>query len=154
MDIAARSRDTRGLMVSTVAVGVDGSRTAGEAVKLAAELARRFEAQLVLLSAYRHADGAAASGAGDEELQWATSPAARQRETLARTEERLRQDGVRCSTLAAEGDPADVLLRLAEQCAADILVLGSKGMERRVLGSVPNTVAHKAGCSVLIVKTT
>jgi nucleotide-binding universal stress UspA family protein len=153
MDIARRTRDTRSRMVSTVAVGVDGSRTAGEAVAMAAELARRFDAQLVLLSAYRHAEDAAGH-AGDSELEWATSPAARQRETLARTEDSLRDSGVRCSSLAAEGDPAEVLVRLAEQCAADILVVGNKGMERRVLGSVPNSVTHKAGCSVLVVKTT
>jgi len=141
-------------MVSTVAVGVDGSSTAGEAVTLAAELARRFDAQLVLLSAYDDAGGAAPSRAGDDELQWATSSSARQREILARTEDRLKQDGLRCSALVAEGDPADVLVRLAEQCAADVLVVGNKGMHRRVLGSVPNTVTHKAGCSVLVVKTT
>ena len=141
-------------MVSTVAVGVDGSSTAGAAVTFAAELARRFEAQLVLLSAYDDAGGAAPRSSGDEELQWATSTSARQREVIARTEERLKQDGVRCSSLVGEGDPADVLVRLAEQCAADILVVGNKGMQRRVLGSVPNTVTHKAGCSVLVVKTT
>jgi nucleotide-binding universal stress UspA family protein len=33
-------------------------------------------------------------------------------------------------------------------------VIGNKGMKRRVLGSLPNTVAHKANCSVLVVKTT
>jgi nucleotide-binding universal stress UspA family protein len=141
-------------MVATVAVGIDASSTAGEAVKLAAELARRFDAQLVLLSAYKDAGGMAASSTRDEELEWATSAAARQRETIARTEKRLAQDGVPCRTLIAEGEPADVLVRLAEQCAADILVVGSKGMQRRVLGSVPNTVTHKAGCSVLVVKTT
>jgi nucleotide-binding universal stress UspA family protein len=27
-------------------------------------------------------------------------------------------------------------------------------MQRRILGSVPNTVTHKAGCSVYVVKTT
>jgi nucleotide-binding universal stress UspA family protein len=141
-------------MVSTVAVGVDASRTAGEAVKLAAELARRFDAQLVLLSAYGDAGGAAASRTGDEERQWATSSSARQREMVARTERRLQRSGVRCSTLVADGEPAEVLVRLADQCAADILVIGNKGMQRRVLGSVPNTVTHKAGCSVLVVKTT
>jgi nucleotide-binding universal stress UspA family protein len=137
-------------MITTVAVGLDGSATAAEAVKVAAELARRFEAELVLISAYREGDGAA----GDPELQWATNPTARQRETVTRTEQRLRQDGIRCSTLTAEGDPADVLVRLAEECEADILVVGNKGMQRRVLGSVPNTVTHKAACSVFVVKTT
>jgi nucleotide-binding universal stress UspA family protein len=140
-------------MVTTVAVGLDASATAGEAVKLAAEVARRFDAELVLISAFRH-DGGGAGSAGDPELEWATSATARQRETVTRTEQKLRQDGVRCRTLIADGDPADVLVRLADQCGADILVVGNKGMQRRVLGSVPNTVTHTAGCSVLVVKTT
>jgi nucleotide-binding universal stress UspA family protein len=141
-------------MFSTVAVGVDASSTAGEAVTFAAELARRFEARLVLLSAYNEGGGAAAGGTRDEELQWATSVSARQREMVARTAERLKADGVRCSTLVGAGEPAEVLVRLAEECEADLLVVGNKGMQRRVLGSVPNTVTHKAGCSVLVVKTT
>jgi nucleotide-binding universal stress UspA family protein len=39
---------------------------------------------------------------------------------------------------------------------ADLVVVGNKGMSgvRRVLGSVPNTVAHEAPCSVLIAQTT
>jgi nucleotide-binding universal stress UspA family protein len=45
-------------------------------------------------------------------------------------------------------------VRLAEECGADLLVIGNKGMKRRVLGSVPNTVTHKASCSVMVVKTT
>ena len=57
-------------------------------------------------------------------------------------------------TMAGEGDPAKTLVQLAEECNADVLVIGNKGMDRRVLGSVPNTVAHKAPCSVLVVKTT
>ena len=141
-------------MIATVAVGVDASATAGEAVKMAVELARRFDAELVLLSAYGKVDGAAPGHGGESEARWATDASAVQREMVARTEDRLREQGVRCSTLTGEGHPADVLVRLADQCGADILVVGNKGMERRVLGSVPNTVTHKAGCSVLVVKTT
>jgi nucleotide-binding universal stress UspA family protein len=43
---------------------------------------------------------------------------------------------------------------IAESVGADVLVIGNKGMDRKVLGSVPNTVSHHAPCSVLIVKTT
>ena len=53
----------------------------------------------------------------------------------------------------AEGDPGEVLAELAEKHGADMIVVGSKGMERRVLGSVPNTVTHRSSCSVLVVKT-
>ena len=52
-----------------------------------------------------------------------------------------------------EGDPGDVIVALAERHRADLLVVGSIGMHRRLLGSVPNTVTHKAPCSVFVVKT-
>ena len=139
-------------MISTVAVGTDGSDTAGEAMKLAAEVARRFDAKIVLVSAF---DGSRNSRSpSDPEGEWSYSPATQLREILGRAEEDLRQQGLDVSTHIDEGDPADVLVRLAEECGADLLVVGNRGMERRVLGSVPNTVTHRAQCSVIVVKTT
>src|SRR5262245_28690254 len=139
-------------MISTVAVGTDGSATAAEAVKVAAEMARSFDAELVLISA---SHGGQKSGGGESvEMQWAWNPAARTREILSRAEDEARANGLSCRTLIDEGDPADVLVRLADECDADVLVIGNKGMKRRVLGSVPNSVAHQAPCSVLVVKTT
>jgi nucleotide-binding universal stress UspA family protein len=138
-------------MFATIAVGLDGSATAGEAVRAASELARRFDAELVLLSVFRPR---ATVQSGGHEEDWATNPAARQRESLDRAEASLREGGVRARSLVGEGDPGDALVALAQDCGADLLVVGSKGMERRVLGSVPNTVTHKARCSVLLVKTT
>jgi nucleotide-binding universal stress UspA family protein len=74
--------------------------------------------------------------------------------TLRDCEEIAEQRGVKWGSEAAQGDPADVLVELAEKHGADVLVIGNKGMQRRVLGSVPNTVTHKANCSVFVVKTT
>jgi nucleotide-binding universal stress UspA family protein len=137
-------------VISTVAVGTDGSETASEAVKQAAEFARRFDAKLVLLSAFK--DEPPATGA--DEAQWAYSPGAQLREILTRTEAEMNEQGIECTTQVDEGDPADVLVRLADECGADVLVIGNKGMHRRVLGSVPKSVAHNADCSVFVVKTT
>jgi nucleotide-binding universal stress UspA family protein len=141
-------------MVEKIAVGLDASATAGEAVKMAAELARKFDAELVLLSVYKHAAAAGDGHGADREAEFGSRPEAVQREAVARAQDRLREEGVRCSTLAGEGHPGDVLVRLAEECDADVLVVGNKGIHRRVLGSIPNTVTHKAPCSVLVVKTT
>ena len=76
------------------------------------------------------------------------------RTILERSEEELRGAGIECETRADDGDPAEVLVRLAAECGADLLVIGNKGIKRRVLGSVPNTVTHNADCSVMVVKTT
>jgi nucleotide-binding universal stress UspA family protein len=53
------------------------------------------------------------------------------------------------------GDPAEVILQVAAEVGADLIVVGNRGMHgaRRVLGSVPNTISHQADCSVLIVQT-
>ena len=140
-------------MISTVAVGTDGTKTAAEAVKTAAEIARRFDAKLVLLSAFQDT-GARPKKGVSAEVQWATSPAARVQEILSRASKELSREGMAVTTLVDEGDPAEVLVRLAEDCSADLLVIGNKGMQRRVLGSVPNSVTHNAPCAVLVVKTT
>jgi nucleotide-binding universal stress UspA family protein len=141
-------------MLSTVAVGTDGSATAAMAVEAAVEIAERFGAKLVLLSAFEGTDRPTDTGSGANEREWAFSNDARVRELLSRTEEELRARQIECSSLHDEGDPAEVLIRLAEDCKADLLVIGNRGMQRRVLGSVPNSVTHKAGCSVYVVKTT
>ena len=139
-------------MISTIAVATDGSATASKAVEMARDLARRLDAKLVLISAFKDSGGQAR---GDSvEVQWATSDSARVREILSRAEDQMRREGIDCTTRVQEGDAADVLVQLASECGADLLVIGNKGMQRRVLGSVPNTVAHTAPCSVLVVKTT
>lgn len=143
-------------MFSTVAVGTDGSRTASVAIEIAADLARRYGARLVLLSAFQDTQRAARWGtdAFVAAVEWAATTSAQVREILSRTEADLRSQGVDCTTRVAEGDPGDVLVKLATECGADLLVVGNKGMQRRMLGSVPNTVTHKAPCAVLVVKTT
>jgi nucleotide-binding universal stress UspA family protein len=140
-------------MISTIAVGTDGSETASTAVNVAAEMARRFEAKLVLVSAFG-SPAPESSGGRVDESEFAWNPAAQLQEILARTERNLRDEGIDCVTRTSKGDPAKALVELAENCGADLLVIGNKGMHRRVLGSVPNSVTHKAGCSVLVVKTT
>ena len=55
------------------------------------------------------------------------------------------------------GEPADVILDVAEEQGADLVVVGNRGMtgaRRFLLGSVPNKVAHHAMCDVLIASTT
>jgi nucleotide-binding universal stress UspA family protein len=143
---------SEGSMISTIAVGTDGTSTANEAVREAAEIADRFGAKLVLLSVFE--DSGAGQPHEDVELEWVSHPQTRVRTILERLEGNLKRSGLDCVTLADSGDPAKVLVRLAEECGADLLVIGNRGMSRRVLGSVPNTVTHTAHCSVLVVKTT
>jgi nucleotide-binding universal stress UspA family protein len=88
-----------------------------------------------------------------QEIQWSINPTEDVDATLRDVEEKAKERGVKTVSEARQGDPADVLCEIAEQHEADVLVVGNKGMHRRILGSVPNSVSHKAPCSVVIVKT-
>jgi nucleotide-binding universal stress UspA family protein len=144
-------------VIQTVAVGTDGSDTAGKAVEAALDLAEHYKAKVVFISAYKPVDEARLR----RELrdvpaghQWRINPSEDVDAVLKEAEEKADERGLPWASEAREGDPADVLVALAEKHDADVIVVGNKGMQRKLLGSVPNTVSHKATCSVFIVKTT
>jgi nucleotide-binding universal stress UspA family protein len=144
-------------MIETIAVGTDGSDTASKAVEFALELAEKFGSRVVVASSYRPvSEGRVRAEQRDapEDIQWSINPMEDVEAVLRKVEEQAKARGLAAVTEAREGDPADVLCDIAEQQGADLLVVGNKGMQRRVLGSVPNSVSHKAPCSVVIVKTT
>jgi nucleotide-binding universal stress UspA family protein len=144
-------------MLSTVAVGTDGSSTAAKAVDFAIDLAEKYAARLVVISSYRavsedrlrHEQRDA-----PQDIQWSINPTQEVDAILADAEEKAHAHGLKTTTVAGAGDPVDILCDHAAEQSADVLVIGNKGMQRRILGSVPNSVAHKAPCSVVVVKTT
>ena len=143
--------------VKTIAVGTDGSGTATKAVEFALDMAERYKASVVFISSYRPVSESRLRKEQDEapaDIQWSINPAEDVEGTLREVEELAQERGLQFKSEAKEGDPADVLVELAEKHDADVLVIGNKGMQRRVLGSVPNSVTHKANCSVMVVKTT
>ena len=144
-------------MVKTIAVGTDGSDTAAKAVDFALDLASKFEAKIVFLSAYHPVpEDRLKREARDapEDVQWQINPAEDVEPALRDAEDAARERGLETTSEAKHGDASKVLVELADKHNADVLVIGNKGMKRKVLGSVPNTVSHNTGCSVLIVKTT
>lgn len=143
-------------MVRTIAVGTDGSGTAQRAVDFAMEMAERFDAKLVFASAYRPVSETRLTKDRDTapaDVQWSVNPNQEVEQILRDAEEGARARGISFASEARTGDPADVLVDIATDANADVLVVGNRGMHRRVLASVPNTVSHKAPCSVMIVKT-
>ena len=144
-------------MVKTIAVGTDGSETAQVAVDFAMDMAERYGAKLVIASAYKPVSESQLRREqqdAPQDIQWSINPSEEVDATLRTVEEAAGEKGLEYASEARNGDPAEVLCDIAEAHGADVIVVGNKGMERRILGSVPNTVAHKAPCSVMVVKTT
>jgi nucleotide-binding universal stress UspA family protein len=147
-------------MTKLILVGTDGSETAAVAVSEAANLAANLNAKLLIISAFPNVT---ITKLGEQARNmpapkhWRSDPRAQTEEVLAKAVNSLSQGDMSVETVAEEGDPADAIIRVAEERKADIVVLGNKGMagiQRFLLGSVPSRVAHHAPCSVFIVRTT
>jgi nucleotide-binding universal stress UspA family protein len=140
-------------MYSSIVVGTDGSETARRAVEEATSLAKRLGSELHIVSAYEPLRGTRIAGApqGAAEV-WAVAPDAKVQAVIDEAVAGARVHGVEAKSHTLTGDPADALLKIADQQNADLIVVGNHGMHgvKRVLGSVPNKVSHHARCSVLI----
>lgn len=143
-------------MFKTIVVGTDGSSTADQAVEAAANLARSSGASLHVVTAYRDAPGmGAASGAAFADGGGARAVLHEAATNIAEKSAANWAHDLDWSAYAVGAAAADGILSVATSVGADLIVVGSLGMHgaRRVLGSVPNSVAHGADCAVLIVKT-
>jgi ubiquinone biosynthesis protein len=113
-----------------ILVGTDRSETATRAVGWAADMARRYEAELVVLQV----------GGEKAELERYVADVV---------------PGARAVVVDGE-DPAAAIVAAAESERVDVLVVGNLGMSGRrefLLGNIPNRVSHKARCTVVIVNT-
>jgi nucleotide-binding universal stress UspA family protein len=116
--------------VQRILVGTDRSETATRAVRFALDLARRYEAELIVLQA----------GGEREVLEQYVAEHA--------PGSRYRVD--------TEEDPAASIIAAAEAEKVDMIVVGNVGMSGRrefLLGNIPNRVSHNARCTVVIVNT-
>jgi nucleotide-binding universal stress UspA family protein len=140
-------------MFTTVVVGTDWSQTAEVAFVKALELTRGAKGRLHVVTANPPspppASGRAAGASGGRSL----GPDFQADVVLERTLDRLGANDVDVQQHTMSAEPADAILAVAEQVGADLIVVGNQGMHRRVLGSIPNTVSHRATCDVLIVQT-
>lgn len=147
-------------MFTSIVAGTDGSTSARQAVETAADLARLTGAHLHLVSAFKPAGQAplAMTGAAPMMLPPGLDEEVRREveQMLAGLATEIGRMGVSVTSHCRPQAPAEALLDVAENEKADLIVVGNKGMRgaRRILGSVPNSVAHAAPCAVMIVHTT
>lgn len=140
--------------MQSIIVGTDGSPSAVVAVRRAIEVAKGSGAVVHLVTAfpdvpsYRERIGSSAKRDPINLREVAES-------VLARAAGELTSQGVDVETSAREGDAANVILDVAQEQNADLIVVGARGLtgfERFLLGSVSSKLSHHAPCSVMIVR--
>jgi nucleotide-binding universal stress UspA family protein len=140
--------------MQTVVVGTDGSPNAEAALRQAAKIAKAEGAAVHVVTAYpdipTYGESIASSAKRDRiDLREVAE------QVLTRVEGELEADGLEVVTDAREGDPAKVILDVAKEQDADLIVVGARGLtglRRFLLGSVSSKLSHHADCSLMIVR--
>lgn len=132
---------------SPILCGTDFSGNARQAANVAAALAKRLSAPLVLV----HAKGLVLAATPDVNEALTVSL----RESLHEEAERLRGLGAAVEESLSDGAPDDVLVQLAQERHARLLVvssLGLRGSARWLIGSVAERVAESSPVPTLVVR--
>jgi nucleotide-binding universal stress UspA family protein/nitrite reductase/ring-hydroxylating ferredoxin subunit len=122
-----------------ILVGTDGSETAAVAMRTATGLAKRTGGEVHLVCAH-------GNGLDDKAAT----------KVLSEARAAVRAEGVGTKTHMRSGEPAPVVLEVADVQGADLIVVGNVGMgkaRRFKLGGIAEMIAVASPCDVLIVHT-
>jgi len=134
-------------------------RWADKAVSEAIQLAKANKAKLHVVTAFEPTSLKRVQREAERvpaDMQWAFNARDAIDARASHAAELAKDAGLEVESYTREASPAAALIDVAKERDADLIVVGNKGMNSakgRVLGSVPNTVSHKAECSVLVVQT-
>lgn len=140
-------------MSKTILVGLDGSPREPKVLEEAIRLAEAYDSRLHLVRAMTiplSIPAAAWTLQGDDFSQFLVEHGQRELEQSATPIPENRRGGLYCRV----GQPHDVLVALAEELHADLLIIGSHGYDRidRLLGTTAGKVVNRAPCSVLVIR--
>jgi len=130
-----------GMWQNRILLCTDGSRFSDAAAVSAAKIAHCCAAPVTVISALvpSHSESRQQEG----------------RDAVVRTVAQLKQEGIDVDGQALFGEADDVIIKLAEDKKADLIVVGTygrTGFGKVLLGSVSERVIGKAKCAVLVVK--
>ena len=144
-----------------IIVAYDGTEPAKRALERAADIAKAFDAKVIVTSV---ASLLHSGPRADQQYELHSPPGSEpeiRRDSLADHEAELgeataflAERGIEAEPVAVTGDPASAIVSLAEQRKADLVVVGTReaGLAERVVRhSVSQQVAKKVHCDVLIV---
>lgn len=128
----------------------DFSHTGDAALRLATSLVRQSGGQLIVV----HVQEAPLAYGGGEMYYGVPEPDTD--EVLAMLHRvRPAEEAISVEHRLVMGDPADAVVRVAEEEQVDLIVLGSHGrtgLSRLLMGSVAEAIVRKAHCPVLVYK--
>ncbi|HYA32119.1 MAG TPA: universal stress protein [Thermodesulfovibrionales bacterium] len=140
-----------GTMYQTIVVGYDESISSKAALTEASHWVKRHGGKVVLVHAvfFDEEEFGIAPTQLDKRLKLGEKVCYQAKETIAS------EFGIEALSLLCEGDPPEVIVDIAREKKADLIVMGTygrKGLNRILMGSATSQVIVKSGVDVLVVK--
>lgn len=146
-------------MYTCILAAIDGSRASRLALDEAVKIARASGASIVAACVVEHASqlvdvGAVYQGGGSASPETVEAATA----ALEEADEVFKSQGVRGTSRAVDAygeSVASVIARIADECEADLIVMGTHGrhgMRRVLLGSVAESLLRAVDLPVLLVR--
>lgn len=147
-------------MFKTILVAVDGSKHATKAVDIAADLAQKYAARLLLLTVYKQVSPMETSHTLTKSAKELGASGSALREVgndiVAAAAARARERGAEnVETFVKRGHPSRTIVDFAKEKGADAIIMGSRGLGDIggfLLGSVSHKVSSLAECTCITVK--
>lgn len=138
-----------------IVAATDGSERSIEAARFAAGLARECESKLHIVTVVRPPEGWwGIEGAPPPPRAMSEAVVDARQSILEATMSQIDQTGLDITTALEIGEPSGTIVKYCEDNEADLLVIGRRGagiIERFVMGSVADRLAHYAPCPILII---
>jgi nucleotide-binding universal stress UspA family protein len=150
-------------LIKKILVAHDGSKSADRALDFALDLARKYSAEVVIISVF-DAPSVSLVAPG---IVFAPTSTTRYLDELRAFHEKVLSEALkkakkvnsalRVTKKLLQGRASEMIVKTAKEVGCDVLVIGSRGLggiKEFLLGSISHRVADEAPCPVLIVKET
>ena len=155
-------------MFKRILVPLDGSRFSSSAMRYAIGIARRFDAQIILIEAVKPVTPSPSSEASEATMVPVVTEVAvqaarleekrhltRAKQYLQRKVRDVTKRGIKCSYRIAMEEPAYSILKTCRKEGVELIVMsthGKGGLKRAILGSVADEVARKSRVPVMLIR--
>jgi nucleotide-binding universal stress UspA family protein len=140
------------ILFEKILVPLDGSEHSIRALKMAVQIAQKFNGKITLIHVYSIGGFAISPTPVHEFIEAIRKVGAG---ILADGEKRVKAEGVQAETLLLEGHAVEQIVKTCREGKFDLIVMGARGLSKikeMLLGSVSDAVTRHACCPVLVVK--
>jgi len=140
------------MLFEKILVPLDGSEHSLKALKIAVQIAKKFNGKITLIHVYSIGGLASYPTPVHEFIEAIRKVSA---DILGDGEKKVKAEGVQVETLLKEGHAVEEIIKTCREGRFDLVVMGARGLSKikeMLLGSVSDGVTRHAYCPVLVVK--